>query len=102
MPPLAPGLFSTITGWPSDFVSLSAMMRPNTSVNPPGRPRHDELDGLALASRRRAAKRGERESAEDEKAKGHVHLGHASSLKRCDALTNEFGHFERGGSTRTP
>src|SRR5690348_3973770 len=34
--PDAPGLFSTITGWPSDCVSLSATARARMSVDPPG------------------------------------------------------------------
>jgi hypothetical protein len=36
MPPEAPGWFSTTTGWPHCSDRRWAMMRPSTSVPPPG------------------------------------------------------------------
>src|SRR2546423_12104730 len=36
MLPPAPAVFSTMTGWPNDALMPSAMIRPITSVDPPG------------------------------------------------------------------
>jgi hypothetical protein len=36
MLPAAPGLFSTITGWPSDSDIFCPSMRASTSLEPPG------------------------------------------------------------------
>src|SRR6476620_11229015 len=45
-PPPAPGLFSTMTGWPSAAVSFSPMVRARMSVVPPGANGTTHLMGL--------------------------------------------------------
>jgi len=44
IPPDAPRLISTTTGWPHLLLRFCAMMRASTSVPPPAAKRHDHLD----------------------------------------------------------